>query len=103
MADIPVANAAEAPKKSGKRLIIVLIAAIVLLAGGGVGAYFAFGSHGGKKTAEVKKEPVLPPQYIALDPPFVVNFEADPAPGVGGELVYIVGEDDRRGGGEEQK
>jgi len=77
MADVPVVNAAEAPKKSRKMLIIVLIAAVVLLAGGGVGAYFAFGSHSGKKTAEVKKEPVAPPQYIALDPPFVVNFESD--------------------------
>ena len=75
MSDVPVA--AGAPKKSGKTLIIVLVAAIVLLAGGGVGAFFAFGSHGDKKTAEVKKEPVLPPQYIALDPPFVVNFESD--------------------------
>jgi flagellar FliL protein len=55
----------------------VLIAAIVLLAGGGVGAFFAFGSHGDKKTAEAKKEPIVPPQYIALDPPFVVNFESD--------------------------
>ena len=77
MADVPVVNAAGAPKKSGKRLIIVLVLAVVLLAGGGVGAWFAFGSHGGKKTAEVKKEPLAPPQYIALDPPFVVNFEAD--------------------------
>jgi len=77
MADVPVVNAAAAPKKSSKTLIIVLIAAIVLLAGGGVGAFFAFGSHSGKKTAEVKKEPVAPPQYIALDPPFVVNFESD--------------------------
>jgi flagellar protein FliL len=75
MADVPVA--AETPKKRGKTLIIVLVVAIVLLIGGGVGAFFAFGSHGGKKTAEVKKEPVLPPQYIALDPPFVVNFESD--------------------------
>ncbi len=75
MSDVPVA--AAAPKKSGKTLIIVLVVAIVLLIGGGVGAFFAFGSHGDKKTAEVKKEPVLPPQYIALDPPFVVNFESD--------------------------
>lgn len=77
MADVPVVNAAEAPKKSSKTLVIVLIAAIVLLAGGGVGAFFAFGSHGAKKTEEVKKEPLAPPQYIALDPPFVVNFESD--------------------------
>jgi flagellar protein FliL len=77
MADVPVVNAAAAPKKSSKTLVIVLIAAIVLLAGGGAGAFFAFGSHGTKKTAEVKKEPLAPPQYIALDPPFVVNFESD--------------------------
>jgi flagellar protein FliL len=77
MADVPVVNAAKAPKKSSKTLIIVLIAAIVLLAGGGVGAFFAFGSHGAKKTAEVKREPPAPPQYIVLDPPFVVNFESD--------------------------
>jgi flagellar FliL protein len=77
MADVPVVNAAAAPKKSGKTLIIVLIATVVLLVGGGIGVFLAFGSHGGKKTAEVKKEPVLPPQYIALDPPFVVNFESD--------------------------
>ena len=75
MSDVPVA--AGAPKKSGKTLLIVLVAAIVLLAGGGVGAFFAFGSHGDKETAVVKKEPALPPQYIALDPPFVVNFESD--------------------------
>lgn len=77
MADIPVAKAAEAPKKKGKTLLIVLIVAIVLLAGGGVGAFMAFGSHGAKKAEAAKKEPILPPQYIALDPPFVVNFESD--------------------------
>jgi flagellar FliL protein len=78
MADIPVANAAAAPKKGGKTLVIVLVTVLlVLLVGGGIGAFLAFGSHGDKKTAEVKKEPVLPPQYIALDPPFVVNFESD--------------------------
>ena len=78
MADVPVlAPAAEAPKKgNGKTLIIVLVLAIVLLAGGGVGAYFAFASHG-KKSEVAKKEPVLPPLYMALDPPFVVNFEAE--------------------------
>ena len=78
MADVPVlAPAAEAPKKgNGKTLIIVLVLAIVLLASGGVGAYFAFASHG-KKPEAAKKEPLLPPLYMALDPPFVVNFEAE--------------------------
>jgi len=77
MADVPVlAPAAEAPKGKGKTLIIVLVLAIVLLAGGGVGAYFAFASHD-KKPEAAKKEPALPPLYMALDPPFVVNFEAE--------------------------
>jgi flagellar protein FliL len=77
MADVPVlAPAAEAPKGKRKSLIIVLMLAIVLLAGGGVGAYFAFAPQD-KKPAVARKEPVLPPLYMALDPPFVVNFEAE--------------------------
>jgi flagellar protein FliL len=78
MADVPVlAPAAEAPKGKGKTLIIVLVLTIVvLLAGGVAGAYFAFAPHD-KKPAVAKKEPVLPPLYMALDPPFVVNFEAE--------------------------
>jgi flagellar FliL protein len=77
MADIPVvAPAAEAPKAKGKSLLIVLVLATVLLTAGGVGAYFAFAGHD-KKTEAAKKESVLPPLYMALDPPFVVNFEAE--------------------------
>jgi flagellar protein FliL len=79
MADVPVlAPAAEAPKgKSNKKtLIIVLVLAIVLLACGGVGAWFAFASHD-KKPQAARKEPALPALYMALDPPFVVNFEAE--------------------------
>jgi flagellar protein FliL len=77
MADVPVlAPAAEAPKGKGKTPIIVMVLAIVLLAGGGVGAYFAFASHD-KKPAATRKEPAAPPLYMALDPPFVVNFEAE--------------------------
>ncbi len=80
MADVPVlAPAAEgaAPAgKSKKTLIIVLVSAVVLLAGGGVGAWFAFTPHS-KKHEVVKKEPPAPALYVALDPPFVVNFESD--------------------------
>jgi len=81
MADVPVLTAAAeaetaAPKGKGGKLIIVIVLAVLLLAGGGVGAWFAFAPHG-KKPAAVKHEPLLPPQYIALDPPFVVNFEGD--------------------------
>jgi flagellar protein FliL len=80
MADVPVlapAAAVAAPAgKSKKTLIIVILLAVVLLAGGGVGAWFAFGSHG-KKPKVAKQEPPAPALYVALDPPFVVNFEAD--------------------------
>jgi flagellar FliL protein len=82
MADVPVLNAApdaEAAPKSKKWLIIGVIGFLVL-AGGGVGAWLAFGGHNdthGKKVAEKPKEPQGPPLYVALDPPFVVNFEGD--------------------------
>jgi flagellar protein FliL len=80
MADVPVlapaADAAAPAGKSKKTLIIVILLAVVLLAGGGVGAWFAFMPHG-KKPAVAVKEPPAPALYVALDPPFVVNFEAD--------------------------
>ena len=81
MADVPVLEAAAeeaAPKGKGKTLLIVIVLAVLLLAGGGVGAWFAFAPHSGKKhPAEARKEPSAPALYVALDPPFVVNFEAE--------------------------
>jgi len=81
MADVPVltpaADAGAAVPKS-KKWLIIAIAAVVVLAGGGAGAYFLMG-HGdapGKKTAKAK-EPLAPALYVALDPPFVVNFEGE--------------------------
>src|SRR3569833_4126838 len=79
MADVPVLEAAAAeaaPKRKGKTLLIVIVLS-VLLVGGGVGAWFAFAPHGKQKHAEVKKEPPAPALSVALDPPFVVNFEAE--------------------------
>lgn len=81
MAEVPVLNAAEgeaAPKK-GKKWLIIGIVAFLVLAGGGAAAFFLMG-HGdakGKKTEAKAKEPALPALYVALDPPFVVNFEGD--------------------------
>lgn len=70
------ANAA-APAKSSKTLLII-IAAAVLVVGGGAGAWFAFGGKGDKdEEGEAEKaahEAKLPPQFVTLDPPFVVNF-----------------------------
>jgi flagellar protein FliL len=82
MADVPVLNAAEAaaaPKKSRKWLIIG-IAAFVVLAGGGAAAFMLMG-HGNKTHGKVvvakAKEPLAPPLYVGLEPPFVVNFEGE--------------------------
>jgi len=73
-----------AAKPKSKKGLIIGIVAVVLLGGAGAGAYFAFGhkadDKGGKETkAKVEEKEKLPPRYIALDPPFVVNFEAESA------------------------
>ena len=69
---------AEPASKGGKKgLIIALVALLVL--GGGAGAWFAFGGKHDPNDKSAKKEegPKLPPRYVNLDPPFVVNFEAE--------------------------
>jgi flagellar protein FliL len=87
MADAPkteVATEAPAPKKKGA-LMMLLIAVVALGIGGGA-AFFLVGGKSdkaeaadskagepGKKGAAKHKEPA---QYVRLDPPFVVNFEA---------------------------
>lgn len=87
--------ASDASPKSNKKLLLVIIAAVVLLGGGGAGAWFFMhksadesseedgksGKHEsgdkekGKKKEKKEGEGKLPAQFIALDPPFVVNFE----------------------------
>ena len=80
MAEVPVLEPAEdavAPG-NGKKWLIIGVAAVVILAGAGAGAWFLMGqgnSHA--KTAEKAKVPLAPAQYVALDPPFVVNFDGD--------------------------
>jgi flagellar protein FliL len=65
---------AEAAPKSKKLLFIIL--AVVLL-GGGAGAFFFL--KGGHKEAVKAEATIAPPIYVNLDPPFVVNFEAEAA------------------------
>jgi flagellar protein FliL len=65
----------EAAPKSKKLLFIII--AVVLL-GGAAGAFF-FLKGGDAKEAAKKEAVVLPPIYVNLDPPFVVNFEAEAA------------------------
>ena len=67
-----------APAKSSKKLLIIILAAVVVLGGGGAGAWFAFGGKGDDakeaEAAHPEPEVKLPAQFVALDPPFVVNF-----------------------------
>jgi flagellar FliL protein len=64
---------AAAPKRKGR--LVVLLAVAVLLIGGAAGGAWWWTSHAAPKQPAVAAP--LPPQYLALDPPFVVNFEAE--------------------------
>jgi len=81
MAEIPVLAPADAAAvgSSGKgRWITIAIAVVLVIAGAGAGAFlgpFLHSAPAKKATAPAQiKGPAL---YAALDPPFVVNFEAD--------------------------
>ena len=77
MAEAAAKAAEEAAPKKSKKLLIIGIAAFVVLAGGGAAAFMMMGHSDPHKKHEVKKEPAKPPLYVALDPPFVVNFEGE--------------------------
>jgi flagellar FliL protein len=77
MAEIPVlepAPAANSGGKSKRKLIIIIASAVVVLAA--AGAWFMFAAHKSHQTPQAETAPKGPPVYVALDPPFVVNFEA---------------------------
>jgi flagellar FliL protein len=83
MADVPVLNAAadaEAAPTNSKKWLIIGVAACLVLAGGGAAAWFLIdqgNAHGKKHQTAKAKEPLAPPLYVALDPPFVVNFDGE--------------------------
>jgi flagellar FliL protein len=79
---------AEAPKSKKSVFLIIGIVVAVLAAGGGAAAFF-MGGHAsetasaddakngkGEKGAKKKAQHKEPAQYVKLEPPFVVNFEA---------------------------
>jgi flagellar FliL protein len=86
MADVHVLNPPTAPAgaeaaAAGKRRIpwlIIGIAAAVLIVGVGAALFLMHGhSAAGHAKAGAPNKPLSPPLYLALDPPFVVNFQAD--------------------------
>jgi flagellar protein FliL len=81
MPDVPVLAPAEDPAPSGKgKWLTIVIAVVLVLLSAGVGAWlsqFWVRPTSTPKHEAPKAEPLAPPQYLALDPPFVVNFEAE--------------------------
>jgi len=65
----------ESRAKGGKGGLIIAIVALLVLAGGGFGAWKFFGAK--PEPLKTEAEQPVPPRYINLDPPFVVNFEAE--------------------------
>jgi flagellar FliL protein len=70
----PATDEAAAGKK-GKGKLLLLIVLVLVLGGGGAGAWWWWSSQAKPKVAAVPAPE--PPHYLALDPPFVVNFEAE--------------------------
>jgi flagellar FliL protein len=66
---------AEAAPKTGKRKLLLIIGAVLLLAAGGGGLFF-WKSQQAATTAKAKPVERAPLNFLSLDPPFVVNFEA---------------------------
>jgi flagellar protein FliL len=85
MPDVPVVATADATAGAeasvpGKRRIpwLIVIVGVVLLAGGvGAALMLTHSSKSHHAKAAAVHEPSGPPLYLALDPPFVVNFQAD--------------------------
>ena len=77
----PTAPAGAAAAAAGKRRIpwlYVGIGAAVLIVGLGATLFLMHGQSAGSHTkAAAAHTPLSPPLYLALDPPFVVNFQAD--------------------------
>jgi flagellar FliL protein len=72
----PGPDTEAAPKKS-KKMLFIIIGAVVLLGGGGAAAYFLMKpTEAEKKAAAAEAAKHVEPIYVALDPPFVVNFES---------------------------
>jgi len=71
-------GAEAAPAKGGKSGLIISLVLLLVLGGGGFAAFKLLGDKADpKKKGEAAKHEQLPARYVTLDPPFVVNFEAE--------------------------
>jgi len=69
----------QAPVPAKRRKLLLLVVAALVLAGGGGAAYYFLA---GGKPADADAHapaPAAEPIYVALEPPFVVNFESGAA------------------------
>ena len=74
------AGAAAKPVKRRIPLLAIIIGAAVVIAAVGAALFISHASSGaaaGHKKAAAAHPALGPPLYLALDPPFVVNFQAD--------------------------
>ncbi|HUN71057.1 MAG TPA: flagellar basal body-associated FliL family protein [Steroidobacteraceae bacterium] len=87
MADAPALAPAQGPaaadtsapgKRRAPKMVIIIGGAVLVAALLGAALFLthAFG-HSKAHAAAAAKKPVAPPLFLALDPPFVVNFQAD--------------------------
>jgi len=67
----------EQPKAGGRKRLIVGVILLLVLGGGGFAAFKLLGGKDDPKKKEVAKHEMLPARYVTLDPPFVVNFQAE--------------------------
>ena len=68
----------SAAEKGGKSGLIITLLLLVILGGGGFAAFKLLGDKTDPKVkGEAAKHEQLPARYVTLDPPFVVNFEAE--------------------------
>jgi flagellar FliL protein len=82
MADIPVLEAAPGQDISSyprrRAWLVILVVTIFVLGSAGAGAwYFLSGTSKKSSTTQQAAAQQGPPLYVVLDPPFVVNFEAE--------------------------
>jgi len=71
-------NEEGAPEKGGNKGLIISLVLLLVLSVGGFAAYELLGGKAeAKKKDGAEKHEQLPARYVTLEPPFVVNFEAE--------------------------